>query len=459
MVSSVSTENKECILTGDINCNYLVSSDHKEIKSILAYFGLKQLITSPTRITRESKTLIDVICSNEPHNISSVKVIPAGLSDHELIRCARKLNNVKFKPRIITCRNFAKYDPKLFCEDLKSANLEDVYSSNSVNEAWASFRDILQRCIDKHAPLISKKIKGRLCPWLTPDVKKEMNLRDGLLRKARRTNQENDWSSYKRQRNRASGLVKKCKSRYNRDLLKDCTDSLDKFWAAIKKLYPIKLPSEYGSSFVINGSKSTDKTLITNSFCEYFSTIARNLKRKSVLPRDFVWSKPVEEHLPNQVTENQFTFIPVKESEIVKELRNLKRRKASGLDNFPPGLLKDTSLVLTKPLTFIINLSLETGVVPSEWKVAKVIPLYKSGSQAAIDNYRHYLNSPYFVEDPGENSLQTADGSFRASQSVFEYQFGFRPNRSTETSCLLISLISLERRPTVVRQQEQFSLI
>ena len=81
MVSSVSAENKECILTGDINCNYLVSSDHKEIKSILAFFGLKQLITSPTRITRESKTLIDVICSNEPHNISTVKVIPAGLSN------------------------------------------------------------------------------------------------------------------------------------------------------------------------------------------------------------------------------------------------------------------------------------------------------------------------------------------------------------------------------------------
>ena len=103
MLSTVSAENKECILSGDINCNYLVPSDHKEIKSILSYFGLKQLISSPTRITRESKTLIDVICCNVPHNIFSVKVIPAGLSDHELIGCAHKLNNVKFNPRIVTC--------------------------------------------------------------------------------------------------------------------------------------------------------------------------------------------------------------------------------------------------------------------------------------------------------------------------------------------------------------------
>ena len=147
------------ILSGDINCNYLVSPDHKEIKSILTSSGLKQLITSPTRITRESKTLIDVICSNEPHNIYSIKVIPAGLSDHELIGCARKLNNVKFNPRIITCRNFANYDPKLFCEELNSVNFEEVYSSICVNKAWVSFRDILQRYIDKHAPLISKKLK------------------------------------------------------------------------------------------------------------------------------------------------------------------------------------------------------------------------------------------------------------------------------------------------------------
>ena len=220
MLSTVSAENKEGILSGDINCNYLVSSDHKEIlKSILNYFGLRQLISSPTRLTRESNILIDVICSNVPHNISSVKVIPAGLSDHELIGCARRLNNVKFNPRIITYRNFADYDPELFCEKLNSANLDDVYSSISVNEAWTSLRDVLQWCIDKHAPLITKKVKGRLCPWLTPNVKKEMNFRDSLLRKARRSNQEIDWSSYKRQHNRVSGLLKKCKSRYNRDLL------------------------------------------------------------------------------------------------------------------------------------------------------------------------------------------------------------------------------------------------
>ena len=156
------------------------------------------------------------------------------------------------------------------------------------------------------------------------------------------------------------------------------------------------------------------------------------MKSKSILLRDFVWSKPAEEHLPNQVTESQFTFKAAKVLEILKELKNVKRKKASGLDNFPPGLLKDAALVLTEPLTFIINLSLETGIVPSEWKVAKVIPLYKSGSLAEIDNYRPISILPTLSKILEKIVYKQLMAHLERHSLLFEYQFGFRPNRSTE---------------------------
>ena len=74
-------------------------------------------------------------------------------------------------------------------------NFNQVFASSCVNTAWSILQNILQQCIDKHALLLEKKVKGRLCPWLTQEVKREMNLRDGLLRKARRTNCEHDWST------------------------------------------------------------------------------------------------------------------------------------------------------------------------------------------------------------------------------------------------------------------------
>ena len=42
MIETVDYENKEAILTGDLNCNYLVHNDHKEIKEILYRNKLKQ---------------------------------------------------------------------------------------------------------------------------------------------------------------------------------------------------------------------------------------------------------------------------------------------------------------------------------------------------------------------------------------------------------------------------------
>lgn len=94
-LKTVAAENKEYIILGDINCNYLTNC-HKEVKRIFNVNGCKQLIKSATRVTSESATLIDVILTNRPANISSVKNIPSSLSDHDIIACKRKINHIKY---------------------------------------------------------------------------------------------------------------------------------------------------------------------------------------------------------------------------------------------------------------------------------------------------------------------------------------------------------------------------
>ena len=78
----------------------------------------------------------------------------------------------------------------------------------------------------------------------------------------------------------------------------------------------------------------------------------------------------------------------VNESLIVKTLQGLKASKASGLDNISPRMLKDAAVVAAKPLTRIVIESLSQGTVPSEWKYAKITPLYKKGMSTDMDNYR-----------------------------------------------------------------------
>ena len=69
-----------------------------------------------------------------------------------------------------------------------------------------------------------------------------------------------------------------------------------------------------------------------------------------------------------------FSFNKVNAIAVYNQLKNLKRKKAVGLDHFPHGMIKDAASILAAPLTFLINLSLQTGSVPSAWKKAKVIP-------------------------------------------------------------------------------------
>ena len=87
---------------------------------------------------------------------------------------------------------------------------------------------------------------------------------------------------------------------------------------------------------------------------------------------------------------------------------------------------------IAKPLTFIINLSLLTGVVPTDWKMAKVIPIFKSGSMAEIDNYRPISILPTLSKILEKMVHKQLMKHLEFNGFLSEHQFGFRPNRSTE---------------------------
>ena len=73
VLESAGAENKELIVTGDFNCDFLVKScskETRELKEIFRNFGLTQLIDKATRTAKESSTLLDLFASNSPGNIN-----------------------------------------------------------------------------------------------------------------------------------------------------------------------------------------------------------------------------------------------------------------------------------------------------------------------------------------------------------------------------------------------------
>ena len=76
---------------------------------------------------------------------------------------------------------------------------------------------------------------------------------------------------------------------------------------------------------------------------------------------------------------NQCNFFlkPAETNEVYKELLKLKAKKSCGGDKIQPKIVKENAVEFSPLITHIINLSLESGTVPSKLKLAKVIPIFK----------------------------------------------------------------------------------
>ena len=86
-----------------------------------------------------------------------------------MVGCVRKLNNHQTS---IRCRNYTNSNLKSFCDDTKHEDFDQLYSESCINSALDKFNRGMSRCIDKHAPVVKKRVKGRLCPWLSKEMKK-----------------------------------------------------------------------------------------------------------------------------------------------------------------------------------------------------------------------------------------------------------------------------------------------
>ena len=197
MMTDVSYEEKEIIILGDLNCDYTRRQKNRTLKAIISGFGCCQKVEEPTRITNESKTLIDVILTNIPQNIAKTAVIESGLSDHHMVGTLRKLNNFKVTPRVIICRNYETYVKENFIEHLKNAPWDTVYNESEVENAYGNFEKILIAAVNKHVSLINKRVRGLQCPWRTPEIMQLIKQRDYHLQKAKRSGLNNDWLKYR----------------------------------------------------------------------------------------------------------------------------------------------------------------------------------------------------------------------------------------------------------------------
>ena len=133
---------------------------------------------------------------------------------------------------------------------------------------------------------------------------------------------------------------------------------------------------------------------------------------------------------------DDFKLEMVTTTDVLKKLSTLHQHKATGLDTIPSRFLRDSATTITPAITHIINLSIQHGQVPVDFKLARVTPIHKKGSTLEPGNYRpvSILSS---ISKVMERLVYEQVEKYLATKNlIYQLQSGFRTNHSTDT-CLL----------------------
>ena len=109
-----------------------------------------------------------------------------------------------------------------------------------------------------------------------------------------------------------------------------------------------------------------------------------------------------------------------------------------GGDSIAACVVKASCNAFITPLTYIMNLSISKGVFPSELKIARVIPLFKSNDPMLFSNYRPVSVLPLFSKILERLMYKRLLSFVNKHKILYSYQFGFRENHSPNLALIYL---------------------
>ena len=132
-----------------------------------------------------------------------------------------------------------------------------------------------------------------------------------------------------------------------------------------------------------------------------------------------------------------FKFSQVSVPEVKKHLKQLKRKKAEGIDEIPNCILRDCAHELAPPIAHIINLSLKSAQIPEDLKTAKITPIFKDGEKSKYTNYRPISVLPTISKILERCVYNQFIRHLESHNLLSSQQYGFRKKRCTKIATVL----------------------
>ena len=339
--------------------------------------------------------------------------IETGLSDfHKMTISVMKIFYKKQKPNIIRYRNYKNFNNELFINDV-----EELTSKYNEPLKFESFKNIVDKILEKHAPMKKRFLRANQAPFVNKKISKEIMKRSRFRNKFLHSKSDIDRKAYNKQRNICVTLIRQEKKNFYSNLnMRDVTDNKT-FWKKVRPLFTDKIQTKSKITLIEkkvlkqNGKVNeveeiiTDDKAISEIFNEFYVNIVPNLKisMENNFDTEFVKTENPVLNAVNKYKNHpsvimikekikpieKFSFFPVQYDDVLRKIRNLDPSKSSQQTDIPTKILNYNSEYFAGYFHENINFCFENSCLPSDLKFADVTPAYKKKSKInSKDNYR-----------------------------------------------------------------------
>ena len=289
--------------------------------------------------------------------------------------------------------------------------------------------EIINEIADKHCPFKNMKIREDTPQWLKKEILSEINHKDSLYRRAKKTKDDTDWQNLQQKKNEVKKLLATAKENFVKNKLEELEGNPRKFWREINKISGIgkNKNGRKCTKIVDKDGKIHENLEVADFLNNYYVNVGPNLAKKHKKE----WKK---ENCTINV-DSSFNFKWVSEREIKTLIKEICITKSSAIDELPTRLLKDAFEILSFELTYLYNACLQNGIFPSSWGQSKVTPIPKTNknSENPVD-WRPISQIPL----PGKILERIIHAQLThyldVNKILAENQYGFRNGRSTSTA-------------------------
>ena len=300
---------------------------------------------------------------------------PLGNSDHNQIHFDINVKS-ESKNKKTYRRNFHKGNFKDMRKYLAKLDWNQMLMNKTAIECWNILKYEIESIIDKFVPM-KKQGKRSRKKHLSKEAIRKIVFKQTIWRFYRRTRKDEDYANYKEALKLATTEIRKSKRTFEKKLAGNIKNDSKSFYAYVRSKQKVR--DKVGPLENNMGNIISDGFQMAEVLNEYFSSLFTT-EDISSLPVPFTkFEGNQSEHL------GQLFVTP---EMIAQKIKKMKDNKSPGVDGIPPKLLKEIVEQISTPLAKLFNLSLEEGIVPSEWKEANITPLFKKGSRNKPENYR-----------------------------------------------------------------------